>query len=260
LTTCGRRGSVLLARMWVGFAVPQGQDKPPPTRWPGHSRGTPVVLTGYSRGTHSHRELAAVEGVLDGDEAENVLAVLVEVRVAVHGPNLDLSSGCSRGTHRVLTGYSRATHAELTGYSWGYSWGTHGVRKVGVFKDAVHGPELDPSRPSRCDVSQHTLQHAVATRCCGVATRCSKTLLQHAAAALQHAVATYCCSTLFQDAAAASQHGTYAGGVKTCASRFATAALSSTQPHASIAAVSSSPPASSAAVKKGTGPRENSGF
>jgi hypothetical protein len=36
--------------------------------------------------------------------------------------------------------------------------------------------------------------------------------------------------------------------------------LSSTQPHASIAAVSSSPPASSAAVKKGTGPRENSGF
>jgi hypothetical protein len=56
---------------------------------------------------------------------------------------------------------------------------------------------------------------------------------------------TLCCSTPLQHAAAASQHGTaYGGGAQTCASRFATAALSSTQPHASIAAVSSSPPAS----------------
>jgi hypothetical protein len=96
---------------------------------------------GYSCGTHSHRELAAVEGVLDGDEAENVLAVLVEVRVAVHGPNLDLRSRCSRGTHRVLTG----THVVRKGQLTGYSRGTHGDRKVGVFKVAVHGPELDPS-------------------------------------------------------------------------------------------------------------------
>jgi hypothetical protein len=81
LTTCGRRGSVLLARMWVGFAVPQGQDKPPPTRWPGHSRGTPVVLLWYSRGTH---------GALTGH---------------------------SRGTPGVLLWYSRGTHGVLLWYS-----------------------------------------------------------------------------------------------------------------------------------------------